>query len=183
MIKKVKIYNRFNMENFALTGGINFPYYNQPWHLVSIYGDDVEFLTENNKNIFREMGCKNFLSLNFSDITDNQYEKVRVSYPRTILFNQEHAKQIVDFIRDIQGKKEDSVLVAHCQAGISRSGAVGTFVNDYCGLDYSDFLRENPYIMANPYVLRLLRREAGMTPSFEWHDGIDHNVDGKIIIP
>ena len=70
----------------------------------------------------------------------------------------------------------------HCNAGISRSGAIGTFANDYCGMNYSEFLKNNPYIMANSYVLRLLRRESGMTPDFSWNDGVDHNKQEGIII-
>ena len=53
------------------------------------------------------------------------------------------AKQIINFIDKAQEDENDSVLVVHCQAGISRSGAVGTFACDYCGLDYNRFIKEN----------------------------------------
>ena len=168
MIKKIKIYNRFCMDNFARTGGLNFPYTDKLWHLISIYGDgDGELLTDDTKEIFSDLGCKHFLSLNFWDITN------QVDYPSGILFHKGQAKKVIAMIKTIQEEKEDSILVAHCQAGISRSGAIGTFACDYCGLDYGEFLKENPYIMSNPQVLRLLRNEAGMNPTFEWHDGID----------
>ena len=35
--------------------------------------------------------------------------------------------------------KEDITLIVHCSAGISRSGAVGTFVNQYLNLDTQKF--------------------------------------------
>ena len=71
---------------------------------------------------------------------------------------------MVDFLDVIQKDEEDSILVAHCAAGISRSGAIGTFACDYCGLDYNEFIGSNSNIMANPHVLRVLSNVAGMTP-------------------
>ena len=50
MIKKIKIFSRFNMENFLR--GMKFPYKGELWHLISIYGDgDGEFLNDQNKKI------------------------------------------------------------------------------------------------------------------------------------
>ncbi len=40
--------------------------------------------------------------------------------------------------------------------GISRSGAVGTFVNDYFKADYEEFKRNNPNILPNGQVLAML---------------------------
>ena len=161
------------MDNFARSGGLNFPYSDQLWHLISIYGDgDGELLTEENKDVFHNIGCRRFLSLSFWDITSREH------HPQGILFRKTQAKEVVEMIKAIQEEKEDSILIAHCSAGISRSGAIGTFACDYCGLDYQEFIKENRYIMANPLVLKLLREEAGITPSFEWHDGVE---DGEII--
>jgi hypothetical protein len=179
MIKEIKIYPRFVMDNFALTGGLKFPYHDCLWDLISIYGDgEGPLLTPANEKIFKEIGMRHSISLNFWDITD------RENYPNGILFNRTQAKQIVEMIKKIQKEKEDSILIVHCSAGISRSGAVGTFACDFCGLDYNKFIEENKCIMANPHVLRLLRKEAEMIPDFGTHDGVDKSEEtGGIIIP
>ena len=115
------------------------------------------------------------LSLNFWDID-------RKSSPNGLLFHKGQAKKVVDFIDDIQKENDDSILVAHCHAGISRSGAVGTFACDYCGLDYDEFLSENKYIMSNPHVLKMLATQSGKPDSFKWNDGIDHDENNEFII-
>lgn len=181
MIKAIKIYNRFQMENICINHDIKSLYHEKPWDLVSIYADEPELLTEANKDILRSMGCRKFLPLNFGDITETQYARTKLTHPEMLLFTEEQAQLVVDFIKGINEQEEDSILLAHCSAGISRSGAVGTFACDYCNLDYNEFMKQNPYIKSNAYVLSLLKRKAGMVPSFEWHDGIDHAVYKGII--
>jgi len=186
MIKQIKIYNRFNMDMFARTGGLNFPYHNRKWNLISIYGcGDPELLTPEVKRVFNGMGCRDFLSLDFWDITPDWISKrARPSeWEDAILFNKEHASQVLAFLRKLQKDKEDSILVAHCHAGISRSGAIGTFACDYCGLDYTDFIKENSCIMANPYVLKVLQSTTRKKPVNGWHDGFDFTNEGGILIP
>ena len=153
------------MDDFAK--GEEFPYAGQNWNLVSIYGDgDAELLTDETKDVFRRLGCKNFLSLKFWDITS------RENCSNGILFNKGHAKAVAEFVNKVQKDEENSIFVAHCMAGISRSGAIGSFVCDYCGLDYDDFLKENCYNFANPHMLELLQKEVNLAEDFEWHDGI-----------
>ena len=165
MIKKIKILPRSMMEEFVKVGECDMKDSN--WNLVSIYGDgDGELLTEANKKSLQNLGCKDSISLNFFDIIN------REQYPGGILFRKSQAEQIVAFIDKLQEQEEDSILIAHCTAGISRSGAVGTFTCDYCGLDYQYFLAENPFIFANPLVLKLLQAVANKPNSFEWHDGV-----------
>ncbi len=50
-------------------------------------------------------------------------------------------------------------MIVHCAAGVSRSGAVGLFVRDYFSLDYSEFKRQNPHIVPNLWVSKVLREE------------------------
>jgi len=177
MIKEIKIYSRFHISNFAITGGINFPYVGKKWNLVSIYGcGDEELLTLKNKNIFQDMGCENFLSLDFWDITPGWIENSSFEEEDVILFNKDHASQVVSFIDDLQKDDEDSILVAHCHAGISRSGAIGTFACDYCNLDYNAFMKSNSFIMANPHVLETLHNVTGKD-DIKWHNGWDDNCD------
>jgi len=184
MITEIKIFSRQHMNGFAESGGLNFPYCNKLWNLISIYSEDKEYLTNQTKNTLNEIGMRRFLSLDFWDLTnDNTYEKVKIRYPDAKLFDQKHATKIIKFLDIIQEEKEESILVVHCSAGISRSGAVGTFANDYCGLDYSELIKTNCNIMANQYVLRTLRKTAGMTPDFGSNNGISPVEKGIIINP
>lgn len=78
----------------------------------------------------------------------------------TGLFNQFKAKKLYEFIKR---NKDKSMAIVHCGAGISRSGAVGTFIYDLYGRDtmtWEEFKRKNPQISPNEYVLKLLYNEA-----------------------
>ena len=50
-------------------------------------------------------------------------------------------------------------FLVNCMAGISRSGAVGTFVQRVAGIPAEQFLTQNTGLRPNPYVLKLLMRE------------------------
>lgn len=128
------------------------------YYLISIYGDDRRVVTAESKKILETLNFKNFLSLEFWDITDKDYGPIKEKFPQAELFHVDQAKKIIQFLERIK-HQEDGTLIVHCTAGISRSGAVGTFACDYFGLNYLEFKRNNPYILPNPYVLRLLNNE------------------------
>ena len=67
------------------------------------------------------------------------------------------AQRIVDFSTSTFRKRKD--LVVHCYMGISRSGAVAKFVNDYWGL--GDRYLED-YVGHNKYVYYTLLERAGV---------------------
>lgn len=69
-------------------------------------------------------------------------------------FTSDQAKELLEFI---ESHKDKESCIVHCAAGISRSGAVGTFVNDFFGGDFFEFKKQNPYIHPNGLVLRLLK--------------------------
>ena len=71
-------------------------------------------------------------------------------------FSAEMAKGLFKFIKANRDKR---TCVVHCAAGISRSGAVGSFVQGYCGGDFEEFMRTNPHILPNGRVLRMLNKE------------------------
>lgn len=173
MIKEIKIFNRFTIEKFARTNGLNFPY--NCWYLISIHSGD-HLINPNIKRIFEKVGCKGLMSIEFWDVTLDAKGPTLAEHPHAVVFDVEHAKKIIGFIDKIQKDNRDVTLVIHCHAGISRSGAVGTFACDYCGLDYNKFLKNNPGILPNHHILGLLRRTAKMTPSFGTHNGIDPPV-------
>ena len=99
-----------------------------------------------------DLSIENFLQVKMwdieKDITDNDgtiYEK-----PSDI-----ELKKIVDFVNK---HKDKSVFMVHCSAGISRSGAVATFIrNKFINeIDKEKFNSENKYIQPNLYVLKRL---------------------------
>lgn len=190
MITEIRILNRFAVQNILLTGGSHFPYENRRWNIISINDDpNDELITSENFPILKDIGCDSYCSLCFADITDVDYIQIKNEYLKNnksmrdiILFNDHMAEDIVDFIKRIHAEEEDSVLIVHCHAGISRSGAVGTFACDFCRLDYQKFCRLNPYIMPNSYVLRLLKIKADMVPSFE-HDSNWLEDESGLLIP
>lgn len=129
---------------------------------VELY-DDSFFISINDttghysKSYFKEHD--NVKVLNFDDVE----EDVVVEYldnvkPRFIAkaFSEEQAKDLFEFIQKHRNKK---VCYVHCSAGISRSGGVGTFINDYMEQDYFDFMNKNPHIHPNGTVVRLLKNQ------------------------
>lgn len=101
---------------------------------------------------------ENVLVLYFDDTTKdleipilgtNEIKKV-------VAFTKEQADEIIHFLDKNKNKK---LAIIHCAAGVSRSGAVGQFVNDYFGGDYFEFKKNNPNIHPNPHVLRLLNNK------------------------
>ena len=81
--------------------------------------------------------------------------------PTIILFKNgkamsiEQGTEIVDFIMKHLDKKQ---VFIHCAAGISRSGAIGAFINQITGGFYEEFTRHNPQVHENMYILGLLRK-------------------------
>ena len=94
--------------------------------------------------------------MHFGDYGENYVYKFIHEGP-TGLFNEYKAKKLYEFIK---ANKDKSIAIVHCAAGISRSGAVGTFIYDLYGhVDFTEFKRTNPRIQPNQHVLKLLRKE------------------------
>lgn len=107
-------------------------------------GTDEKPYFQNNKNV---------KVLFFDDVEEDLHDP---KYGFIKAFSSEQAKEIIDFLEQHFDKKK---CILHCAAGISRSGAVGTFVNDFFGGDYFELMKNNPYIHPNGHVLRTLKRE------------------------
>jgi len=163
MIKKVQVFDRSSIQ--YIIKKMSLPFSCKHWYLISIYGDDGVLIDNDTSKSLKDLGCTGFLSLDFWDITDVQYNAWKVKWPNdrhtksAKLFSIEQAKQIVKFLDWAQEDFMDSVLVAHCTAGISRSGAVATFANDYCNLDYKNFLVDNPLLYPNVFGNILLDKK------------------------
>ena len=165
MITNVRVFNRFAMDFTAHMGkDSGFPFIGKPWHLVSIHGDSVKFLTEKNVVALKALGMLGSISLDFWDITDDKDcldGMTREGY-KFVLFDKEMAKKVVEFMERRKLETGDHTLVLHCDAGISRSGAVAEFAAEFFGIPSEDFQKANPYLRPNPFVRRLLRESAGL---------------------
>ncbi|MBO4633635.1 MAG: hypothetical protein J5858_17100 [Lentisphaeria bacterium] len=102
----------------------------------------------------------NILKLEFDDITETDIPQVHADGRPLILFNREHAEKIVRFIQTVNRRK---ILAVHCDAGISRSGAVGEQLNEYFNRimedapdDYAKFFKDNDDIIPNRRVAKIL---------------------------
>jgi predicted protein tyrosine phosphatase len=165
MIGRIQVYNRWSMETLVADGReCKFPFFGRTWHLVSIHGDSKRFLTPEATAVLKGHGMGESLSLDFWDITDDPklIAALKVSHPQYRLFSKRQAMEIVAFMAARKIEKGNDALVCHCDAGISRSGAVATFACESFGLDYGGFLKDNPHLSPNPMVLRMLRKAAGL---------------------
>lgn len=81
-------------------------------------------------------------------------------------FTQNKARQIVNFI-DISHKKKKNIAV-HCFVGISRSGAVAKFINDYLGLEN---LYVEEYKHHNKHIYYTLLEAAGIQTMRSYYGG------------
>ena len=110
-------------------------------------GDDFPFVPD----------CSFFLSLFFDDCgpagTKVGYDGWEGQKP----FTEAQAKQVLDFV---DGLAPDTILYVHCQAGISRSGAIGSFIaENYTNQNMQAWRQRHSWINPNSHVYSLLRRE------------------------
>jgi len=111
--------------------------------IISIRGkidDNPHYFTTNHYNV---------LNMTFDDITfeDDIYKAI----------TRDQAKEIYNFIKTNINKGVKQFLI-HCAAGISRSGAVGQFINDFYGSENFEII--NRHINPNCRVYRYLCDEA-----------------------
>lgn len=99
----------------------------------------------------------NGMDICFDDLDWNN----KVIQPDDILFQEIHAKQISDFIES--NKDQDfETLICQCDAGISRSGAVGLWATRFLKLDEKEFRDKHPQIKPNSRVLEILMDVSGL---------------------
>lgn len=115
---------------------------------------DTDKFSESREPYFRTNHI-NVLNLAFDDCTVDG-ERSPTQPKGTRAMNQRQAFQLYNFIKRHLNKPQ---CIVHCMAGISRSGAIGTFINDLTNGDYYKFKKLNPQIHPNQYVLGLLNKE------------------------
>ncbi len=119
--------------------------------IVSIIGDN-----EGTKHYFKE-NKKNVLNLVFNDVVEDMFVPL-IGTPEIATlkcFTEEQGKILFDFA--VQHKNSNAQLCfVHCYAGISRSGAVGSFLNRFWNLDENEFKKNNQNIEPNEKVMEIL---------------------------
>lgn len=75
-------------------------------------------------------------------------------YIPVVPMSMEQGKKIVDFVKV---NKDVYNFIVHCAAGISRSGAIAKFINEYFGGDEWHFKHLNPHTKPNIRILSILR--------------------------
>lgn len=126
----------------------------QDWHFISIYSTPKdEVLTEFNIDKFKFCGMKEYLSLLFEDVLSPGES---LDGDPFILFDKKQAKLIIQMLDKIKSYPAACKLIIHCDAGISRSGAVGFFAAKYLGYNLDKFAKDNPHIHPNQLVLEIL---------------------------
>ena len=121
--------------------------------LIDNHNREGHYFKENHENVMNMRfddvendGGPAFLMKDDPDIDAFEEDKVKA-------FSEKQAKDLYEFIKMHRDKE---TCIVHCMAGISRSGAVGSFVQGYCQGDWELFKRDNPFISPNGRVHRML---------------------------
>ncbi len=109
-------------------------------------GDNIGHFKNNHSNV---------LVLKFDDVEVDLNWEADEQFYGAHAFTEKQGQLVIDFIKE---NKHKTTCLVHCSAGISRSGAVGTFVSDYFRADYTQFKKRNPHIHPNGLVLRTLKK-------------------------
>ena len=119
----------------------------------------VSIVDPEEEPIFEE-DTERIITLKFHDL-DPQWpvDPERDPRPSYVLMNADHAQQIVAHVLKFHEHPERWECLVHCMAGVSRSGAVATFVQRLAGVPAEHFLTQNAGLHPNGYVLKLLMRE------------------------
>ncbi len=102
----------------------------------------------------------NILTLQFHDIDPGPLTTDKIQHitqaEGKILFDDVMAKKVIEFVKKASNTSGKGLMLVNCMAGISRSGAIASYVQRVCGIDYKEFRRLNPNISPNDFVLEML---------------------------
>jgi len=148
-----------------------------PWAIISICGGHESspiLLHEPQMDLFGSLGCVGGLTSIFVDITEPHYLQNKEWYDsKDTWFTEKKAKSIVDFVDEVKGRVER--FVVHCDAGKSRSGAVGLWLTRYLGWSEGAFteLNRKRLLGPNSSVLHTLMEVSGLRREYSefWENG------------
>lgn len=95
------------------------------------------------------------LRLSFHDL-----DKGEIDNPKYILFNEDDAKKILEFVK----KHDVSLCIVHCEAGISRSAGVAAALTVIDGKKDNRFFKE---FYPNRLVYSTILKEAGFAVDYK----------------
>jgi len=172
MIQKIIVVPRMVIKDMILDDSIKIW---DNWSLISITTTKDETIVDKDK--LKKKGCKDYLECVFSDVTLEEYNRLS-KHEDITLFSKECALRIIEFID--RNKDRVDTLVAHCDAGISRSGAVGLFANRFLGLDEKNFRKDNN-VLPNVFVLNTLMETSGLNACYQnfWETQLNEGVSKK----
>ena len=113
----------------------------------------ISILDVDNYEKIYDVSIDNFLQVKMWDIEiDVKDIKTGETYEKPSDFE---LKKIVDFVNK---HKDKSVFIIHCSAGISRSGAVATYIKNKFNNEVVDktFYQKNKFILPNLFILNRL---------------------------
>lgn len=106
------------------------------------------------------------LKLTFCDVGAGEIPRgLRRKYP---CMSRHDALRIIAFVKRCRASGAILDLVVHCNAGISRSGAVGRFAVELLRLSRRQFHKDNPFVFPSPHVIGLLRCAAKLPNARTW---------------
>ena len=114
-------------------------------------------INNNNDNYVPYLQNKNNVKVMYFDDVEHDMKNIVLGtkeFAMSKAFTEEQGRELIDFI---DKNRDKSQWLVHCTLGISRSGAVGLFINDYLGGDYQTFKRDNPGIVPNVQVTSILK--------------------------
>jgi hypothetical protein len=92
------------------------------------------------------------LRLVFHDIDDRESDQ-------WTLFNDQHVRQVIEFVQKTHADPNPFHIKVHCRAGISRSAAIAIYVAESTGCDFP----RRPFAgLANKLMLQMLSRASGI---------------------
>lgn len=117
------------------------------------YAAFISILDIDNQEQKFDTTLENFLQVKMWDIEKDLFENGTIKYEKP---SETELQKIVAFVNQHKDKK---VFIVHCSAGISRSGAVATFIKDkfYEQVDKETFMQNNKNIQPNLYILKQLK--------------------------
>lgn len=165
----IKVHTRYAIKKL-LEGASKDIIISAPFSVISIISRPEDRLFDGSEFPKLEpFGFLGALTMCFKDYSTTEIKEGNVDY--SFLFNKNQAKKIKLFIDKYEAKYMSthyySALLVHCDAGISRSGAVGLWACRYLGLDEDKFRKDNPRIQPNYYVYDILSKVSGLNKDYE----------------
>lgn len=109
---------------------------------------------------------RNLLQLTFCDVGAGEIPRgLRSKYP---CMSRRDALRTIAFIKRCRSSGVALDLVVHCNAGASRSAAVGRFAVELLRLSRRQFHRQHPLVFPSSHILGLLRESAGLPEGRTW---------------